>query len=48
MEIAQNALRTILEQIEKLTDDQRLFVEFVHKGCQREIEVWKEVAEYYL
>ena len=47
MEIAQNALRTILEQIEQLTEEQRLHVEIIYKDCQREIDVWKEVAEYY-
>jgi hypothetical protein len=47
MENAQKALRTILEQIDQLTDDQRLHVEIIHQDCQREIEIWKEVAEYY-
>ena len=48
METAQNMSSSILQQAEQLTDKQRLHVEIIHENCQREIEVWKEIAEYYL
>jgi hypothetical protein len=47
MEIAQNESSTILQQAEQLTEEQRFYVEIIDKNCQREIEVWKEVAEYF-
>jgi len=48
METAQNMSSSILHQAEQLTDKQRVHVEIIHDNCQREIEVWKEIAEYYL
>jgi len=47
MEIARNASSTILQKAEQLTEDQRVYVEIIHKNCQGEIEVWKEIAEYF-
>jgi hypothetical protein len=47
MEIARNASSAILRQAEQLTDEQRFYVEIIHKNCQGEIEVWKEIAEYF-
>jgi hypothetical protein len=47
MEIARNESSTILLQSEQLTDEQRHYVEIIHNNCQREIEVWKEIAEYF-
>jgi hypothetical protein len=47
MEIAKTESSTILQQAEQLTDEQRLYVEIINKNCQREIEVWKEIAEYF-
>jgi hypothetical protein len=47
MEIAKNEASTILQQAAQLTDEQRIHVEIVHKHCQDEIEVWKEIGEYF-
>jgi len=47
MEIARNVSSDILQKAEHLTEEQRLYVEFIHKNCQGEIEVWKEIAEYF-
>lgn len=47
MEIVQNESSAILQQSNQLTEDQRLFVEIINNNCQREIEVWKEIAEYF-
>jgi hypothetical protein len=47
LEIAQNESSAILEQAQQLNDDQRSYVEIINKNCQREIEVWKEIAEYF-
>ena len=46
-EIAEDATSTILEQAERLTEEQRHYIEIIHENCQREIEVWKEIAEYF-
>jgi hypothetical protein len=48
MEIARNASGNILQQAEQLSEDQRLYVEMINKNCQSEIDVWKDLAEYYL
>jgi hypothetical protein len=48
MEIAEAKSSTILQQAGQLTDEQRFYVEIIYKNCQREIEVWKEIAEYFL
>ena len=47
MEIAEAESSIILQQAEQLTHDQRFYVEIIHKNCQREIDVWKEIAEYF-
>jgi hypothetical protein len=47
MEIAEDQSSTILQQAELLTEEQKFYVEIVHNNCQREIEVWKEIAEYF-
>jgi len=47
MEIAENESSTILQQAEQLTDEQRFYTEIIHKNCQGEIDVWKEIAEYF-
>ncbi len=47
MEIAENESSTILQQAEQLTNEQRFYVEIIHKNCQGEIDVWKEIAEYF-
>lgn len=47
LEIAQNELSAILEQAKQLNDEQRFNVEIINKNCQRQIEVWKEIAEYF-
>jgi len=48
MEVAQKESSTILQQAEQLTDEQRFYVEIINKHCQNEIEIWKEIAEYFL
>ena len=47
MEIAQNQSNTILEQAQQLNDEQKLYVEIINKNCRQEIDVWKEIAEYF-
>jgi hypothetical protein len=47
LEIAKKESGGILEQAQQLTDDQRFFIEIIDENCEREIEVWKEIALYF-
>jgi hypothetical protein len=47
LEIAKKESSKILEQAQQLSDEQRFYVEIIDKDCEREIEVWKEIALYF-
>ena len=47
LEIAKKEANRILEQAQKLTDEQNRFVTMIGKNCEHEINVWKEIASYF-
>ena len=47
LEIAKKEANKILEQAQKLTDEQNRFVKMIDENCEREIGVWKEIALYF-
>lgn len=48
LEIAKKEANRILEQAQKLTDEQNRFVTMIGENCEHEINVWKEIASYFL
>jgi hypothetical protein len=45
--VAKKEIGAILQQAQQLSDKQRDLVERIDNSCKREIDVWKEIAEYF-
>jgi hypothetical protein len=47
LETAKKESGAILEQAQQLSDEQRFYVEIIDKNCEREIDVWEEIALHF-
>ena len=47
MDVAIKYSSAILREAEQLSNDQRKFIEIIDNNCKREIDVLKEIAEYF-